>query len=218
MTMSNDPTNSGSNTACPTLRIEHALELPPSSERDRCYKQAIIALSLGSRQSDYLDGDVLGSCIHSLYQTSLQGQVLWHACCLFVQRTSRSPRATLTLMGRCANIAWELTYGFVHPLSPIETIAAVPWLVIDLGIAHTILKFGPAEWASSPTAQQHLPAMLIAGSTLMYAWLQSFTASCATAGEAAFSSGFLCQVFLGFVSVAQLLSRDSTRGHSMSIW
>lgn len=119
---------------------------------------------------------------------------------------------------RCANIGWELIYGVFYPLSYAETLTFVPWFLIDLVIVYTTLKFGPEQWKHAPLVANHIPAILGLGSILSLLMHWSFIATSVSPDEAALWSGFSCQVMLGASSVAQLMSRNNTSGHSWTIW
>ena len=87
---------------------------------------------------------------------------------------------------RCANIGWELVYGFAYPLSLVETLAAVPWTLTDLGIAHTLVRFGPREWQGLSLMEDHLPLIVTARSVSAFMMHWTFVKLCSTPGEAAF--------------------------------
>lgn len=114
-------------------------------------------------------------------------------------------------------MAWELIYGVFYPQSPAETMTFVPWLMIDLVIAYMTVKHGREEWKHAPLVANNLGTLIAFGSCWAFALIWALTNTCAV-DIAAFWSGFACQLFLGVSSVAHLLSKDSTRGHSLGIW
>ena len=117
-----------------------------------------------------------------------------------------------------ANLGWETIYGLLYPPATAEFVAFFPFLVIDLYILHTTVKFGPREWEHAPLIAQNLNLITAAGLFSMlvahWAFAKSFVDLC----EAGFWGGFVCQSMISWSSVAQLLSRSSTRGHSLRIW
>ena len=60
--------------------------------------------------------------------------------------------------------------------------------------------------------------ILSSGTIIMFALHWAFIKTCKSAEEAAFWSGFILQTFLGVASVAHLMSRNNTSGHSWAIW
>lgn len=119
---------------------------------------------------------------------------------------------------RCANIGWELIYGVFYPLSFAETLTFVPWVLIDTVIVYTTFKFGPEQWKHAPLVANNIPAILGLGIILSVLMHWSFIATSVSHDEAAFWSGFSCQLLLGSSSLAQLMSRNNTSGHSLTIW
>jgi len=118
----------------------------------------------------------------------------------------------------CANIAWEIIYGVFYPPGLAETIAFLPWVFIDLVLGYATVKFGPREWAQAPLVARNLPVIIAIGSTVMLAAHWTFVMLFDDASIACFWAGYACQVIVSWSSLAQLVSRGSTRGHSMKIW
>ncbi len=118
----------------------------------------------------------------------------------------------------CANLGWEIMYGFFYPPSMAETITFTSWVLIDLVLVYATIAFGPHEWRHAPLVAQNLGPMILAGSVLMVTMHWAFILSFADSFVACFWAGFGCQVLLSWASVAQLLSRGNTRGQSMTIW
>lgn len=104
------------------------------------------------------------------------------------------------------------------PLSYAETLTFVPWFLIDLVIVYTTLRFGPEQWKHAPLVAKNIPTILGLGIILSILMHWSFIATCVSPDEAALWSGFSCQLLLGSSSVAQLMSRNNTSGHSWTIW
>ena len=129
----------------------------------------------------------------------------------------RTEGISLTSHGRCVTVGWELVYGFVYPISLGESVAFLPFVFVNWLIIYTTVKFSPDEWRLVPLIQRHLSLVLAAGITVMGLVHWAFVKYCTTPDIAVLWSGFLCQALLGFGSIAQLMSRDSTRGHSFGI-
>jgi paspaline synthase len=93
-----------------------------------------------------------------------------------------------------------------------------PWIIIDLVIIYTTVRFGPEQWKHSPLVANNLAVILGVGTVLSFVMHWALVESFPSSDEAAFWSGFGSQLLLGVASVAQLMSRDNTSGHSWSIW
>lgn len=115
-------------------------------------------------------------------------------------------------------MAWELIYGVFYPPGLVETIAFLPWVFIDLVLVYATLKFGPREWKQAPLVAQNLPAVIAIGCAMSLAAHGTFVQLFEDPGVACFWAGYACQVIVSWSALSQLLSRGSTRGHSMRIW
>lgn len=89
---------------------------------------------------------------------------------------------------------------------------------MSLAIVYTTIRFGPEQWKSAPVVADNLVFIMAFSSVAATAFHLAFHNMFDDHEEAAFWSGNCCQVFLGLSSLAQLVSRDNTRGHSMTIW
>ncbi|KAI1320139.1 hypothetical protein F5Y16DRAFT_417541 [Xylariaceae sp. FL0255] len=137
---------------------------------------------------------------------------------LYIKQGFKDKSYGMPMVAVCANIGWELIYGVFYPLSPAETITFVPWFLIDLGIVYTTIKFGSEQWKHAPLVANNLGLIVGIGSVVSFLTHWALIKTCATVEEAAFYSGFGCQVVMGVLCVAQLLHRNHTKGHSWTIW
>lgn len=118
---------------------------------------------------------------------------------------------------RWANVAWEFLFGVVAPVSVGQTIAFVPWLIIDVGIVYTTWLFGPDQWEQAPWIGNNMGWIVFFGIVLMTVLFWTFIKTFGV-NAASFYIGYGDQLLISISSVAQLLSRDNTSGHSMGIW
>ncbi|KAF2239706.1 hypothetical protein EV356DRAFT_108224 [Viridothelium virens] len=137
---------------------------------------------------------------------------------LYVRQGYKDQSYGMPILALCANIGWELMYSIFYPIGVSEMISFIPWLLIDIGIVHTTIKFGPREWAQAPLVARNLELILGIGSALMVFMHWTFIEICGSHVNAGFWAGFGCQILIGYASIAQLISRNSTRGHSLAIW
>lgn len=118
---------------------------------------------------------------------------------------------------RCANVAWEFYFAVVEPLSVVQTVMLIAWLAVDLGMVYTTCLFGPGQWEQAPWISSHLGSIVLAGTLVMIV----FTWTCAQtvgAEAASFYLAYASQLWLSIASVAMLLARNNTSGHSFGIW
>ncbi|KAI1815148.1 hypothetical protein GGS20DRAFT_584841 [Poronia punctata] len=149
----------------------------------------------------------------------LTSGTLWTiAYILYIKQATRDQSFGMPLIALCANIGWELIYGIFYPLSYAEMITFIPWFFIDLGIVYKTARYGVHKFRHSPMIANNLPSILFLGSLFSMLLHWAFIMSGDSIDEVAFWSGFSCQILLGFSSVAQLMSRDETSGHSLTIW
>lgn len=99
-----------------------------------------------------------------------------------------------------------------------EFVTFLPYFLVDLGLVYTTIKFGPHEWKHSPIVQKNLGLIMLIGSGML-TWAQwSFAVLFTDIHQASFWSGFGCQIIVSWSALSQLISRASTRGHTMGIW
>nr|UUG60174.1 terpene cyclase [Mycoleptodicus sp. DH-2022a] len=145
--------------------------------------------------------------------------ILWTtAYALYIRQSWKDQSYGMPILAICCNITWEFIYGVVYPPAMAEQIAFMPWIFIDLVLMYGTVKFGPREWKHSPLVARNLTTILIIGviMTLAAHWL--FAIQFKDVTDASFWSGYFCQVVVSWSAIAQLISRCSTRGHSMTIW
>ncbi|KAI1173435.1 hypothetical protein F4777DRAFT_447358 [Nemania sp. FL0916] len=145
--------------------------------------------------------------------------LLWTmAYVLYIIQARKDKSYGMPLIALCANISWEITYGLFYPLSYVETAAFILWLLLDLGIVLSTVKFGTKQWRHPSLVARRIPTILVIGCGLSLLIHWQFIEALGSRDEAAFWSGFACQNLLGTLSVMQIISRGNTSGHSWSIW
>ncbi|KAM3068910.1 hypothetical protein ACMFMG_004084 [Clarireedia jacksonii] len=111
-----------------------------------------------------------------------------------------------------------MVYAYRFPWNLTQFICLVPWVVIDMYLVYTTIKFGPSQWKHAPLVAQNLTSITFFGIVFMIGAHWAFAETCGTNMEASVWSAFVCQMILGWASIAQLLMRNNTLGHSTSIW
>ncbi|KAM0139522.1 hypothetical protein ACHAO1_002893 [Botrytis cinerea] len=99
-----------------------------------------------------------------------------------------------------------------------EFITFLPYFLIDLLLVNATIKFGPREWRHAPIVQKNLGMIVLVGSLMMLGAQWTFAELFTDFTQASFWSGYTCQVIVSWSAIAQLVSRESTRGHSIAIW
>ena len=99
-----------------------------------------------------------------------------------------------------------------------EFVTFLPYFLIDLGLIHVTLKYGPREWGNALLVKRNLPLIVFLGSAMMLAAHWSFVEMFNDFTQASFWSGYACQIIVSWSAIAQLVSRGNTRGHTMGIW
>jgi paspaline synthase len=90
--------------------------------------------------------------------------------------------------------------------------------IADLFLLYATVKFGPREWKNSPLVAENLVSIIAVSILTALVGHWAFMVQFKDITDATFWSGFIAQVFISWISVAHLLSRGNTRGHSWGIW
>lgn len=103
------------------------------------------------------------------------------------------------------------------PNSVAQVVAFVPWLVIDIGIVYTTWQYGPEQFADSPLIANNIGSIILGGIGFMTAF---FWAIIRTIGvdNSSFYIAYVVQILISSFSIAQLMARGNTSGHSWNIW
>jgi paspaline synthase len=90
--------------------------------------------------------------------------------------------------------------------------------IVDVFLVYATIKFWPREWENSPLIAENLVAIITLSFAVCLIGLWAFKIQFEGITDVAFWSGFILQLFISSMSIMQLLSRGSTRGHSLGIW
>lgn len=103
------------------------------------------------------------------------------------------------------------------PTSVAQVVCFVPWLVIDVFIVHTTWKYGGRQFRESPVLANNFGIILVFGVASVTGAFYFFIETVGLAA-ASFYLGYSQQILLSATSLAQLLRRNNTLGHSWGIW
>ncbi|KAH6640069.1 hypothetical protein BKA67DRAFT_528325 [Truncatella angustata] len=169
------------------------------------------------------------------------GVVFWDLTYILITRRSLRTRSYgMPILGLMTNVSWEMVYGFYVAETALEQSGFILWLLLDLGLVYTTIRFAPDDWAAtSPKIGRNiswvLGSMLLFGCWGHYAFV-SWWLSAPGIGfgdktgkwwrgkegydqtELAYWSAGVAQMVLSVASVAMLLIREHSGGTSYKIW
>lgn len=152
---------------------------------------------------------------------SLLCVLFWLASYLLIIRQAHADQSYgMPIYALCVNFTWELTFGFIYGPDWYNQILFAAWCVVDIFIFHAVLKYGPREFKHAPVIARNL-GIICFGTFLMCLW--GLLAYCSEGilvqgRKVVLYGGLFAQIFNGAGSIEQILSRNSTRGHSIHIW
>lgn len=126
----------------------------------------------------------------------------------------------MPIFALCLNMTWELIYSFIYPPDSFNAVFFALEAVVDVVLFVATARYGKHEWKHSPLIANHLPSICIT-SALLCAWMQLALASeliPVIGRQVVFFTSWPLQIVLGVGSIAQIMTRNSTRGHSIHIW
>lgn len=159
---------------------------------------------------------------------------------LMTLRSLHTKSYGMPLLGLALNVSWEIVYACYVCEAPLETAGFAIWLLLDLGLLYTTVKFAPYEWEqSSPWVGRHVASILAVmtavgcvGHFAFVSWWLSapgighgdksgkwyFGQDKYDTTEMAFWSAGVAQLVASVGSLAMLLVRGHSGGTSYSIW
>jgi paspaline synthase len=109
-------------------------------------------------------------------------------------------------------------FGAIVPNSAAQVVSFLPWAIIDVFIVHATWKFGREQWAHAPMVARSLAWILGGGIVLMLGMFWTIIQTMGDLDQAGFYLAWTDQLIVSTTSVAQLMSRGNTGGHSWGIW
>lgn len=143
------------------------------------------------------------------------GSGLWWtvAYILIITRGLADQTYGMPLVALAANLSWEFVFVAVHPYDqPLWTVNA-GWLLLDLVICYTALRFGPSEFPGVPRWAFYGMFALTAAIAFGMVLLVSRELDAGRSVYAAFGQNLL----MSAAFLAMLAARRSTRGQSIPI-
>jgi len=131
---------------------------------------------------------------------------------LIIRRGFADKTYGMPLVAIAANISWEFTFSVLRP-APFPRVIAVTWLVLDLVILYTFLRFGRSEFPRLPGWT--FGAM--AAGTFILAFLGIWYFSLELDHGMGVYAAYIQNFMMSGLFLAMLLHRNSTRGQSSLI-
>ncbi|KAL6229514.1 hypothetical protein BDW75DRAFT_235157 [Aspergillus navahoensis] len=130
----------------------------------------------------------------------------------------RTPGVSLIALSN--NLAWEFVFAIFHPPPlPIATIIVRSWLLVDIFVIYTTVKFARAAPgnANSPLLRHYLPLFVVGGILGFFSghWVLSVLLS---PFRAFYWSGMVCLITMSGTALGLLVQRGHTRGASYVMW
>jgi len=131
---------------------------------------------------------------------------------LIIRRGLADKTYGMPMVAITANISWEFTFSVLRP-APFPRVIAVTWLVLDLAILYTFLRFGRSEFPRLPGWA--FGAMTVG--TFILAFLGIWHFSLELDHGMGVYVAYIQNFMMSGLFVAMLLQRNSTRGQSSLI-
>ncbi|KAK3313119.1 hypothetical protein B0H66DRAFT_632195 [Apodospora peruviana] len=170
------------------------------------------------------------------------GVLCWDATYILMTRRALATKSYgMPLLALAVNLSWEMVYVFYVCEAVLETTGFFVWLLLDIGLVYTTIRFGPHDWKdSSPWVGRNIGCILglltavgcVGHYTFAVWWLAEPGRGIGgdkrgkwwqgreglDTTELAFWSAGLSQLNLSAGSVAMLLVRGHSGGTGYAIW
>lgn len=145
--------------------------------------------------------------------------ICWTLNYFSMLRTSRKDKIPSTgIFPLCNDIGWEFIYAFIYPTASAHWEGGVRvWFLVHCIVIIFIIKYAHNEWDHFPLIQRNL-YFLYGVVTIGFAIGQYSFAREVGPDLGFFYGGVLCQTLASLGPIAQILSRNSTRGASLLTW
>lgn len=152
--------------------------------------------------------------------TALSG-VLWSASYILMANNGFKDKSyAMPIYSLCLNIAWEAVFGFVYGPGLLNQMVFAQWMVVDAFLVYTTVKYGRHQWRQQPMIANNLGLIMAVGIFLALCLHLAIAATFVpVVGRRVVPfTAWTSQMFVSIGSLAQLISRGHTQGHSLGIW
>lgn len=116
------------------------------------------------------------------------GVLFWDLTYILMTRRSLQTRSYgMPIVGLAINVSWEVVYGFYVAETVLERSGFILWLLLDLGLVYTTVRFAPEDWAGTNRWVGRNMTWILCAMFLVGCW-----------GHLAFVSWWLSQPGTGF--------------------
>ncbi|KAL4884271.1 hypothetical protein BJY04DRAFT_226038 [Aspergillus karnatakaensis] len=141
-----------------------------------------------------------------------------------IRTTLQDRTPGVSLVALTNNLAWECVFAIFHPPPlPIATIIVRSWLLVDIFVIYTTVKFarvaqGKGNAGSPPPLVKHYLPLFVLGGILGF--FSGHWALSVLLGplHAFYWSGMACLVVMSGTALGLLVQRGHTRGASWGMW
>lgn len=155
---------------------------------------------------------------------------------LMTRQSLRDRTYAMPLFALAFNFAWETVFLFYVTDEFEVKLVLSAWILMDLGLVYSVVKYGHNEWAHAPIVGKHIGKIF----AVMLAWWCWALWAVAhwwiewevnpklgkwymgvegpDTSELAYWTALVAQVVLSWTSLAQILVRGNTGGASYRIW
>lgn len=203
--------------------LDEALAVTRSQQSDDLPKMKILQLEAWAAANADYDAAIPPvahvKTIPNLF-SALSG-IFWSISYILMARKSFRDRSySMPIYCLCINISWETIFGFVYGPDLLNAIVFGQWMIVDIFLVYTTIKYGAYEWQKQPLIARNLAWIIsvgvICGLVLNLAIAYTFIPTIGR--QVVFFTAWPLQLVINIGYIAQLLSRGSTRGQSWAIW
>lgn len=147
--------------------------------------------------------------------------ILWSISYILMIRKSFKDRSySMPLYSLCLNISWETVFGFVYGPGLVNQIIFAQWMIVDVFLVYSTIKYGAFEWRSRPLIANNLGWIITVG--VMLGLIVELVAAATfvpiIGRQVVFMTAWPIQITISLGYIAQALDRGNARGQSLSIW
>lgn len=142
------------------------------------------------------------------------GTTIWLTVyALMIRRGVKDKSFGMPVTALCFNLSWEFYFAFLAGLPPIGQVGNVLYLLLDLGILYTCLRWGRDDF-DWPLFTEHFYAFIVLGLATSFVLIYTFVTSFDDYG---ILITLFVEMLYSTLLVAMIVRRDSVRGQSFYI-
>lgn len=140
--------------------------------------------------------------------------LFWTAAYILIIRVGLRDRSYgMPIVALAANLAWEFIFSFVRPTAGFQQTVNIVWLLFDLAVLATVVRFGPREF---PWLSRRTFLLGLAG-TIALAYVGVDAVSRQFDHGDGFFAAFGQDLMMSGLFLGMLMARRGLRGQSVAI-